>query len=64
MSSAKFSLDDEESALSRLVRNVDRAQRTITSQFSLDDDQSALARLKRELTKMMKEQREADQKIP
>jgi hypothetical protein len=42
----EFSLDQEDSALSRLVRNVDRAQRTITSEFSLDDDRSALSRLK------------------
>jgi hypothetical protein len=59
----EFSLDNEESALSRLVRNVDRAQRTITNQFSLDDDTSALARLKRELSKMLQDQREADQKF-
>src|SRR4029077_19939950 len=37
------------SALSRLVQNVDRAQRTITNEFSLDSDTSALSRLKREL---------------
>ncbi|QDV72297.1 hypothetical protein [Botrimarina mediterranea] len=45
----EFSLDKEDSALSRLVRNVDRAQRTITSEFSLDNDESGLSRLKREL---------------
>ncbi len=43
----EFSLDSEESALSRLVRNVDRAQRTITSEFSLDAEDSALSRLKK-----------------
>ncbi len=31
--------------MSRLVRNVDRAQRTITSEFSLDNETSALSRL-------------------
>ena len=45
----EFSLDKEDSALSRLVKNVDRAQRTITSEFSLDNDDSGLSRLKREL---------------
>lgn len=46
----EFSLDDDASALSRLVRNVDRAQRTITSEFSLDNNESALSRLKEMLT--------------
>lgn len=43
----EFSLDEETSALSRLVRNVEGAQRTITSEFSLDNETSALCRLKR-----------------
>ena len=34
----EFSLDKEDSASSRLVRNVDRAQSTITREFSLDDE--------------------------
>jgi hypothetical protein len=41
----EFSLDKDDSALSRLVRNVDRAQSTITREFSLDDEGSALSRL-------------------
>ncbi len=41
----EFSLDEENSALSRLVRNVDRAQRTISLEFSLDNENSALSRL-------------------
>jgi hypothetical protein len=41
----EFSLDEKNSALSRLVQNVDRAQRTITSEFSLDNEQSGLRRL-------------------
>jgi len=45
----EFSLDKEDSALNRLVRNVDRAQTTITREFSLDAEDSALARLRREL---------------
>ena len=59
----EFSLDEETSALSRLVRNVDRAQRTITNEFSLDDDKSALARLKRELTSLIKQQYDSNQKF-
>lgn len=49
----EFSLDEEGSALSRLVKNVDRAQRIITSEFSLDNEQSALRRLKTELTTIL-----------
>ena len=41
----EFSLDQENSALSRLVRNVDSAQRTIVREFSLDNPQSAFSRL-------------------
>ncbi len=52
----EFSLDKEDSALNRLVRNVDRAQSTITREFSLDDEASALARLRRELLALLKEQ--------
>ena len=46
---AQFSLDDENSALSRLVAQVDAAQKKITTEFSLDDDNSALSRLRHEL---------------
>jgi hypothetical protein len=42
---AEFSLDKEDSALSRLVRRVEAAERTITKQFSLDEQDSALSRL-------------------
>lgn len=45
----EFDLNQEDSALNRLVGNVERAQRTITSEFSLDNEQSSLTRLKREL---------------
>ena len=34
----EFSLNEENSALSRLVQNVTQAQRTITNEFSLDND--------------------------
>ncbi len=52
----EFSLDKEDSALNRLVRNVDRAQMTITREFSLDDDTSALARLRREMLGLLEKQ--------
>lgn len=42
---AQFSLDDESSALSRLVREVKENSDSVVKQFSLDDDDSALSRL-------------------
>lgn len=45
----EFDLNQEDSALNRLVGNVERAQRTITSEFSLDNENSSLTRLKKEL---------------
>ncbi len=59
----EFSLDDENSALSRLVKNVDRAQQTITSEFSLDEKNSALARLKSELCDLLNQDREDNRKF-
>ncbi len=59
----EFSLDKEDSALNRLVRNVDRAQTTITREFSLDNDGSALARLRRELMGLMEKQVETNTKF-
>lgn len=44
-----LSLDEDDSALSRLVRKVEHAQTGIVEQFSLDSEHSALSRLKREL---------------
>src|SRR5688572_25406315 len=41
----EFSLDKDDSALSRLVRKVEAAQRTITDEFSLDNEGSALNRM-------------------
>ena len=35
------------------MRNVDRAQTTITREFSLDGEDSALSRLKRELVQLL-----------
>src|SRR5439155_25440272 len=56
----QFSLDDPASALSRLVAQVDTAQRGITRQFSLDDAGSSLSRMQRELKGVM-ERLAADQ---
>lgn len=49
----EFTLDEENSALSRLVKKVEGAQQTITDEFSLDNEQSALQKLKRELTTIL-----------
>ena len=49
----EFSLNEENSALSRLVQNVTQAQRTITNEFSLDNDTSCLSKLKRELIELL-----------
>ena len=45
----EFSLDEENSALSRLVRNVDHAQKTISDEFSFNNEQSAFSRLRQML---------------
>jgi hypothetical protein len=45
----ELSLNEEGSALKRLVDSVDRAQRRICDEFSLDNEQSALKRFKTEL---------------
>ena len=60
---AEFSLDNEKSALSRLVKRVETSQGEITGQFSLDDEKSALARLKRELLKVLEEHKTAADKF-
>ena len=43
----EFSLDNEDSALSRLMQGVERAQRQISSEFDLNEDGSALARMQK-----------------
>ena len=45
----EFSLNEENSALSRLVKKVNTAQETITQQFSLDNDESCLKRMQNHL---------------
>ena len=47
---AEFSLDDEKSAMSRMSRMLTATSQQIGKDLSLDDEASALARLKRELT--------------
>jgi len=59
----EFSLDQEDSALNRLVKNVERAQRTITKEFSLDEETSALTRLKKELLELHESQRKTNQEF-
>jgi hypothetical protein len=46
---AEFSLDDENSALSKLVARVEAAQQSLTAELSLDNEDSALQRLHRML---------------
>jgi hypothetical protein len=59
----EFSLDHEDSALSRLVKNVDRAQRTISSEFSLDNEGSGLARLRDHLGTILSAHVDSNQKF-
>jgi hypothetical protein len=56
----EFSLDKEDSALNRLVKNVDRTQTMITREFSLDDERSALSRMKGELLAILEKQTRAN----
>ena len=56
----EFSLDDENSALSRLVGRVTVAQQTITREFSLDAKESALSRLRGELVDLLKHQSDSN----
>ncbi|REJ87780.1 MAG: hypothetical protein DWQ34_24360 [Planctomycetota bacterium] len=59
----EFSLDDDNSALSRLVTRVKTAQETITKEFSLDEEKSALSRLRNELTTLLKDQTKTNQEF-
>jgi hypothetical protein len=45
----EFSLDNEGSALSRLVKRVEDAQKQISKEFTLDNEQSALTRMRKML---------------
>ena len=55
----EFSLNNEDSALSRLLHRVEKSNRTISTEFSLDDDSSALSRLKKELLRVLEEHKRA-----
>ena len=55
----EFSLDKEESALSRLIQHVKKSQNEITSEFSLDKEDSALYRMKREILKVFEDQKKS-----
>lgn len=48
----EFSLDDERSVLSRLVKHVKTSQSEITDEFSLDKEGSALNRMRKELLEL------------
>jgi hypothetical protein len=60
---AEFSLDRDDSALSRLIRRVEQAQKQISSEFSLDQENSALARMRRELLQVIEAQRQANDRF-
>ena len=59
----EFSLDKEDSALSRLIQHVKKSQNEITSEFSLDKEDSALYRMKRELLQVFEDQKEANEEF-
>jgi hypothetical protein len=59
----EFTLDEKDSALSKLVHRVDDAHQKIASQFSLDNDGSALARMKSELQTLINEHRQDSQRF-
>ena len=56
----EFSLDRDDSALSRLMGRVETTQRQISSQFSLDDEGSALARMRRELLEVLEKEHKSN----
>ncbi|MHC4598730.1 MAG: hypothetical protein ACYS47_06975 [Planctomycetota bacterium] len=56
---AEFTLDCEDSALSRLVKRVESSQGEVAGEFSLDNEKSALARMKRELVEVLAEHKKA-----
>lgn len=59
----EFSLDEENSALSRLVAHVKTGQDGITGEFSLDNKQSALSRMKQELVDLLAAHEKANQEF-
>ena len=59
----EFSLDEKDSALSRLVAHVKASQAEIVGEFSLDKKESALSRMKEELVGLLNEHEDANQKF-
>ncbi len=59
----EFSLDKEDSALSRLIQHVKKSQNEITSEFSLDKEDSALYRMRRDLLKVLEDQKKANEEF-
>ena len=52
----EFSLDKDDSALSRLMNRVGGAQRQTSKQFSLDEEGSALARMQKGLLEILEKE--------
>ena len=59
----EFSLDKEDSALSRLVGRVESARSQITAEFTLDEEGSALSRMRRDLLEVMETQRKTNEQF-
>ena len=59
----EFSLDKEDSALSRLVGRVESARSQITAEFTLDEEGSALSRMRRDLLEVMESQRKTNERF-
>ena len=59
----EFSLNKEDSALSRLWNRVSEAQTRISREFSLDEEGSALARMRKQLLDEIERQRQANEKF-
>jgi hypothetical protein len=59
----QFSFDDEQSALSRMAKTVNKTSEAITRDLTLDNENSALSRLQRELRNLLKEHRDDAQKF-
>ena len=59
----EFSLDEENSALSRLKHILEHTNEAIHQHLSLDEENSALSRLRRELSGVLLQQQEQNQKF-
>ena len=57
----EFSLDQQDSALSRIARLLEATNQTVADSLTLDDDSSPLYRLKRELLEVVGQMSKANQ---